>query len=121
VAARAAAPRPPTAGNGLVIISYQRVRTHIRPDIFFNFRQTFTVTGTLDSFGGPVAGQPVSVSTGGLHLCTAIANRHGVAICVLTNPESVAIRQNAGRYTVSFPGSAGYLPSSANGQAIIFP
>jgi hypothetical protein len=97
------------------------VPTHIRPNIFFNYHQTFTVTGTLDSFGGPVAHQPVIVSTGYQYLDTCFTDSHGVAECVLTYAESVAIRQNAGRYTVSFPGSSGYLPSSANGQAIIHP
>jgi hypothetical protein len=108
-------------GNGRITISYQKVPTRVRPNIFFNLQQTFTVTGTLTSFGGPVAGQPVRVSTGNLHLCTAITNSHGVAECVLTYAESIAIRLNAGRYTVTFPGSDGYLPSSANGQAIIHP
>ncbi len=108
-------------GNGTVTITYQKVPTHIRPNIFFNYHQTFTVTGTLDSFGGPVAHQPVIVSTGYQYLDTCFTDSHGVAECVLTYAESVAIRQNAGRYTVSFPGSSGYLPSSANGQAIIHP
>jgi hypothetical protein len=108
-------------GNGTVTISYQQVATRIRPNIFFNFHQTFTVTGTLSSPAGPVAGQPVTVSTGGVNLCTATTDSHGVAKCVLTYAESVAIRQNSGRYTVTFPGSDGYLPSSASGQAIIFP
>jgi hypothetical protein len=108
-------------GNGRVTISYRRVPTHIRPNIFFNYHQTFTVTGTLDSHRSPVAGQPVIVSTGRLYLCAAITNSHGVAACVLSYAKSLAIWQHAGRYTVRFPGSGGYLPSSANGQAIIYP
>jgi hypothetical protein len=109
------------SGNGRVTISYRRIPTHITPDIFFNFQQTFTVVGALDSFFGPVAGQPLSFSTGFTHLCTAITNNHGVASCVLSYAKSVAIRQNSGRYTISFAGSPGYLPSIAFGQAIIFP
>lgn len=101
------------------VLSCEPIPTHIRPDIYFNLRQTFTVVATLDSFRIRIAGQPVNVSTGRLHLCTATTDRHGVATCVLTYAESVAIRQNSGRYTVSFRGGDGYLPSSANGQAII--
>jgi hypothetical protein len=96
--------------------------THIRPAIYFNILQTFTVTGTLYSFRGPVSGQHLFFSTGRISLCRpAITNSHGVASCVLSYAASVAIRQNSGRYTVSFPGSDDYLPSSATGQAIIHP
>ena len=102
------------------MISYRRVPTHITPDIFVNFEQTFTVTGTLDSLGRPAAGLPLNFSTGRTHLCTAITNSHGVASCVLSYAKSVAIRHNAGRYTVSFSGTPGYRPSIAFGQAIIF-
>jgi Glycine rich protein len=109
------------SGNGRVMISYRRVPTHITPDIFFNFRQTFTVAGTLDSLGRPVAGRSLSFSTGFTRLCTAITNSHGVASCVLSYAKSIAIRQNAGHFTVFFPGTAGYLPSIASGQAIISP
>jgi Glycine rich protein len=108
-------------GDGKVIITFQKVPTRIRPNIFFNNHQTFTVTGTLTSFGSPVAGQLVRVSTGPLHLHSCITGSNGVAHCVLTYAESIAIRNNAGRYTVTFPGSNGYLPSSASGQAIIHP
>ena len=52
----------------------------------------------------------------------ATTNRHGVASCVLSYAASVAIRQNSGRYTVSFRGDKGdYLPSSADGLATIHP
>ena len=109
------------SGNGRLTISYRRRPTHITPDIFFNYRQTFTVVGTLDSIFRPVAGQPLSFSTGFTHLCTAVTNNHGVASCVLSYAKSVAIRQNSGRYRVRFAGSPGYMPSIAFGQAIIFP
>lgn len=109
------------SGNGRVMISYRRVPTHITPDAFFNFQQTFTVAGTLHSLGRPVTGRPLSFSTGRTHLCTAITNNHGVASCVLSYAKSIAIRQNSGRYTVGFAGTPGYLPSIAFGQAIIFP
>ncbi len=97
------------------------VPTHIRPNIFFNYQQTFTVTGTLTTSHHPVAGHLVRVSTGRLPLCSVTTNSQGVAKCVLTYAESIAIRNNAGRYTVTFPGSPSYLASSANGQAIIYP
>ena len=109
------------SGNGVVTISYRKVPTHLRANIFFNFRQTFTVTGTLDSFFTPVAGQPLIFRTGHTFLCVAFTNSHGIGACVLSYAKSVAIRQNAGRFTVIFPGSAGYLPSIAFGQGIIHP
>jgi hypothetical protein len=97
--------------------------TYIRPSIYFNILQTFTVTGTLYSFRGPVPGEQLFFSTGRIPLCKpATTNKHGVARCVLSYAASVAIRQNSGRYTVSFRGDKDdYLPSSATGQAIIHP
>ena len=97
--------------------------TYIRPDIYFNILQTFTVTGALYSDHRPVSGERLIFSTGRIPLCRpATTNSHGVASCVLTYAASVAIRQNSGRYTVSFRGDKDdYLPSSANGLAIIQP
>jgi hypothetical protein len=108
-------------GNGVVTISYRKVPTHLTAYIAFNIFQTFTVSGRLDSFSGPVAGQPLIFRTGHTFLCVAFTNSHGIGSCVLSYYKSVAIRQNAGRFTVFFPGSAGYLPSLAFGQAIIHP
>ena len=108
-------------GNGVVTISYRKVPTHLTAYIAFNFLQTFTVSGRLDSFFTPVAGQPLIFRTGNTFLCVAFTNSHGIGSCVLSYYKSVAIRQNAGRFTVFFPGSAGYLPSLAFGQAIIHP
>ena len=98
-----------------------RYPTHLRANIFFNYRQTFTVTGTLVSFGHPVAHEPLIFRTGHTFLCVAFTNSHGVGACLLSYARSVAIRQNAGRFTVIFPGSVGYLPSIAFGQGIIHP
>jgi hypothetical protein len=98
-----------------------RAPTHLRANIFFNFRQTFTVTGTLDSFRRPVAHEPLIFRTGHTFLCVAFTNSRGVGACLLSYARSVAIRQNAGRFTVIFPGSANYLPSIAFGQGIIHP
>jgi hypothetical protein len=108
-------------GNGVVTISYRKVPTHLTAYIAFNIFQTFTVSGRLDSFFTPVAGQPLIFRTGHTFLCVAFTNSHGIGSCVLSYYKSVAIRQNAGRFTVFFPGSAGYLPSLAFGQAIIHP
>ena len=98
-----------------------RAHTHLTPNIIFNFHQTFTVFGTLDSFGHPVAGQLLTFSTGPFTLCHAFTNFRGIASCVLSYNQSVLIRQQAGRYRVSYAGSPGYYPSIAFGQAIIHP
>jgi hypothetical protein len=107
------------SGDGVVIISYERVPTHLTAYIAFNIFQTFTVSGRLDRFSGPAVGQPLIFRSGHTFLCVAITNSHGIGSCVLSYYKSVAIRQNAGRFTVIFPGSAGYLGSIALGQAII--
>jgi hypothetical protein len=109
------------SGNGVVTITYRRVPTHLTAYIAFNIFQTFTVSGRLDGPSGPAAGQPLIFTTGHTFLCVTHTNSHGIGSCVLSYTKSVAIRLNAGRFMVSFPGSAGYLPSSANGQAIIYP
>ncbi len=98
-----------------------RAPTHLRANIFFNYHQTFTVTGTLDSFRHPVAHEPLIFKTGHTFLCVAFTNSHGIGACVLSYFKSVAIRQNAGRFTVIFPGTPGYFPSLAFGQGIIHP
>ena len=111
----------PHSGDGVVTITYQRVPTHLTAYIAFNIHQTFTVSGRLDSFSGPAAGQPLIFTTGHTFLCVAHTSSHGIGSCVLSYAKSVAIRQNAGRFTVFFPGSAGYLGSIALGQGIIHP
>ena len=108
-------------GNGVVTISYRKVPTHLTAYIAFNIFQTFTVSGRLDSPAGPVAHQPLIFTTGHTFLCVTFTNSHGIGSCVLSYAKSVAIRQNAGRFTVTFPGSAGYLGSIALGQGIIHP
>ncbi|MGD0375361.1 MAG: hypothetical protein ABSB01_12350 [Streptosporangiaceae bacterium] len=95
--------------------------THLRANIFFNYHQTFTVTGRLDSFFTPVAHQPLIFRTGHTFLCVAFTNSHGIGACLLSYAKSVAIRQNAGRFTVIYPGSFIYQPSIAFGQGIIHP
>ena len=99
----------------------RRAATRLTADITFNNQQTFTVTGTLTSRGRAVAGKRLTISTGRARLCTATTGRHGTASCVLTYAQSIAIRQNSGRYTVTFAGTPDYDPATANGQAIIYP
>ncbi len=98
-----------------------RAPTHLTPHIVFNVLQTFTVSGTLTSFGHPVAGAFLTFSTGPFTLCHAFTNSHGIGFCFLTYNQSVLIRQQAGRYRVSYAGSPGYFPSIGLGQAIIHP
>ena len=107
--------------SNTVIQLVRRAPTNLTAYIAFNIHQTFTVSGRLDSFFTPVTGQPLIFRTGNTFLCVAFTNSHGIGTCVLSYYKSVAIRQNAGRFTVFFPGTAGYFPSLAFGQAIIHP
>ncbi len=107
--------------SNTVIQVVRRAPTHLVPNIVFNIHQTFTVSGTLTSFGHPVAGKLLTFSTGPFTLCHAFTNSHGIGFCVLGYNQSVLIRQQAGRYRVSYAGSSGYFPSVGLGQAIIHP
>jgi hypothetical protein len=98
------------SGNGVVTITYRRVPTHLSAAIAFNIFRTFTVSGKLDSFSAPAVGQPLIFRAGRTFLCVAHTSSRGIGSCVLSYARSVAIRQNAGRFAVSFPGSAGYCP-----------
>jgi hypothetical protein len=107
--------------GGPLIQHVLRAPTNITPDLVFNSQQTFTVLGTLRSFGHPLPGQVLTFRTGTVFLCAAVTGGQGTASCQLSYAKSIAIRQNAGRYQVSYSGSPSYLPSFANGQAIIQP
>jgi Bacterial Ig-like domain (group 3) len=107
--------------SNTVIQLVRRAPTHLSAAIAFNIHQTFTVSGKLTSFFTPVAGEPLIFTTGHTFLCATHTDSHGIGTCVLSYYKSVAIRQNAGRFTVFFPGTSGYFPSHASGQGIISP
>jgi hypothetical protein len=98
-----------------------RAPTNLTAHIIFNIHQTFTVFARLSSFFHPVPFQPVLFKTGPITLCLALTNIHGIASCNLSYAESVAIRQNAGRFTAIYFGNGNYRPSIAFGQGIIRP
>jgi hypothetical protein len=98
-----------------------RAPTHLTAHIIFNIHQTFTVFAGLSSFFHPVPFQPVLFKTGPIPLCLALTNIHGIASCDLSYAKSVAIRQNAGRFTAIYFGNGNYRPSFAFGQGIIHP
>ena len=101
-------------------ISYrQRFPTHLTPDLVFNFQQTVTVYGTLDSDGTPVPAQMLTFSTGGMTLCTATTDARGIASCALTYAQAIQIGEDSGRYTITFAGTRQYDPSTVTGQSDI--
>jgi hypothetical protein len=94
--------------------------TNLSASIYFNSGQTFTVTATLTSFGGPVSGEPVSFSTGFHHLCTATTT-FGVARCVLTGSQTLLVEENNFTITAVYPGSATLGASFATAHISMFP
>ncbi len=95
--------------------------TNLSASIYFNSGQTFTVTATLTSFGGPVSGEPVSFSTGFHHLCTVNTNTFGVARCVLTGSQTYLVEENNFTITAVYPGSATLGASFATAHISMFP
>ena len=96
----------------------QRAPTRLTTTIALNDQHTFTVSATLTSLGIPLHGQRLTFSTATTGLCAAATQRNGTASCVLTAAQSAAILRNDGRYTVSYPGTPGYYPSTAQGHAV---
>ncbi len=96
-------------------------RTNLSASIYFNAGQTFTVTATLTTLGGPVSGQPVTFSTGFHTLCTATTNTFGVARCVLTGSQTLLVEENSFTITARYPGSATLDPSFATAHISMFP
>jgi hypothetical protein len=76
------------------------------------------VSATLTSAGHPVSGQPVSFSVGATVLCTANTNSSGVATCLLTLKQELAVVL-ANSYSASFAGSSKYTGSNASTNAVI--
>jgi YVTN family beta-propeller protein len=70
----------------------------------------FTLTARLTASGRPLAGQPVSFSTGHTHLCSSHTSNLGAASCSFTGSKNEILR-------ASYPGSASYRPSSATVKA----
>jgi hypothetical protein len=93
--------------------------TSITTSAMFTSSQQIVLYGTLNSFGDTVPGETLTFSVAGTTLCTATTNSAGVASCTLTYNQALALRQNAGRYRVSFAGDANFTASSVNGQVII--
>jgi len=95
-----------------------RAPTVLTTEISIDPLHLYTVFGTLDSFGNPLAGESLTFTAGLTTLCTATTNSTGTASCVLTLAESDAIRANGGRYIVTFAGTPDYAPSTADGATI---
>jgi hypothetical protein len=74
---------------------------------------TWQLSATLSTAWGPVAGAKLVFSAGSTVICSAaLTNANGTATC---NGSSDSLEiVVAGGYSVSFAGSADYLPSSAN-------
>ena len=110
----------PHTGPGDVTISdKQSFPTHLTPDLVFNFQQTVTVYGTLDSGGTRLPAEILTFSTGGMTLCTAATDARGIASCALTYAQAIQIGEDSGRYTVTFAGTRQYDPSMVTGQSDI--
>lgn len=110
-------------GSASIPFTYTRDRTQLTatPALVQLFppqphvgRLTATLTD-LDT-GLPIAGQPITFTTGSTTLCTSTTDAHGVAVCdaLLALP---LIILNGG-YTVSYAGSPNYQPASAHGAVI---
>lgn len=68
---------------------------------------------TVASSGAPVAGQSLVFRAGPATLCTATTDATGRGTCTSTVTGQLAVALHRG-YTVSYAGSAAYLPSSAS-------
>jgi YVTN family beta-propeller protein len=102
-----------TSAGGLTQ-SVTRAPTALTARIGFSPRLGITFTATLTASGRPLSGQPVSFSIGRTHLCTADTSTRGVATCALTSRQKSLAEQDIGTIRASYPGSASYLPSSAD-------
>jgi YVTN family beta-propeller protein len=102
------------ASTGRLIQTVARAPTALTERIDRGPHQKFTLIAKLTASGRALGGQPVSFSTERTRLCGSRTNSLGVASCVLTEPKTRPT-ELASNIVVrgSYPGSAGYRPSSA--------
>ncbi|MGH9076259.1 MAG: hypothetical protein ACRDY0_02190, partial [Acidimicrobiales bacterium] len=74
--------------------------------------RVLSVGATLTSDGAPVPGAAVVFSAGHTVLCNSVTDPKGVATCLLSVPDELAVILNLG-YTQSFAGNAQYGASSS--------
>jgi hypothetical protein len=75
-----------------------------------------TISATLTTAYGPVAGQSVAFTTGSTALCTATTNAQGVASCTLTGLQTLDVDLNGG-YTATYAGTTDYTGATATGKS----
>jgi len=101
------------ASAGRLTQTVTRAPTALTARIRLSPRLASILTARLTASGRPLGGQPVSFSTGHTVLCTRDTSTRGVAICVLSGPQALLGEQDNSAIRASYPGSAGYRPSSA--------
>ncbi|MFD6225403.1 IPT/TIG domain-containing protein [Streptomyces sp. NPDC060232] len=76
------------------------------------------LTATLTDLdtGQPLAGQPVTFTTGSTTLCTSVTDAQGVAVCPATLALPLIILN--GGYTATYAGNASHQPATAHGAVI---
>jgi hypothetical protein len=75
-----------------------------------------TVSATLTSANGPLAGQALVFTAGSTLLCGAVTNASGVASCTASGLTVLTLDAD-GSYTASFAGNTDYAATSAKGKA----
>ena len=75
-----------------------------------------TVSATLTTAYGPVAGQSVAFTTGSTALCTGTTSAQGVASCTLTELQTLDVDLNGG-YTATYAGSTDYTSATGTGKS----
>ncbi|MGW7575736.1 IPT/TIG domain-containing protein [Streptomyces sp. NPDC054765] len=112
-------------GSASIPFTYTRDRTQLTAtpaivQIFPPHPYAGILTATLTDLdtGRPIAGQPITFTTGGTILCTSVTDAQGEAVCpaILALP---LIILNRG-YTATYAGSSNYQPATAHGDVITF-
>ncbi|GES34583.1 IPT/TIG domain-containing protein [Streptomyces angustmyceticus] len=110
-------------GSASIPFTYTRDRTQLTAtpaivQVFPPHPYAGILTATLTDLdtGQPLAGQPITFTTGSTTLCTSTTNAQGVATCpaILALP---LIILNGG-YTATYAGSANNQPATAHGAVI---